>query len=451
MFKNNFVCSILLIGLIIPFGAIAKVSPKEADQLGKRLTPMGAVRSGNRSGSIPEWKGGLTKAPDDYTKGQFHTDPFASDKIDHVINSKNYKQFEKYLTAGQIAILEKYPKFSMHVYPSHRSAAYPQFVYDAVKKNALSAELMEYGTGVTETIMSSPFPIPKNGAEVLWNHTLRYRGLKWDHVSSTLNTTESGEKSIFTREYKYYFAYSEQGITLDEIDNKIFYGKRKTIAPAKFSGQLTLVHETLDQVRSPRKAWVYMPGQRRVRRSPNLSYDTSDIDSNGIRTIDQVDMFNGAPNLYNWNLLGKEEKYVPYNAYKLHEAGLSINTIAGKNYINPELIRYEPHRVWVVEAILRTGMNHVYHKRRYYFDEDSWQIVSVEEYDEEDQLVQHTEAHTINYYDVPMIYSTLEVTYDLLSGRYFIEGLDNQRSPINMDVDFKRRAFTSSALRREAR
>jgi len=451
MFKNKVLCSLLLMGLMIPYGALAKVSPKEADQLGKRLTPMGAERAGNKSGTIPKWKGGLTQAPSDYVEGQFHADPFAGDKIDFVINSKNYKKFEKFLTAGQIAIMEKYPSFSMHVYPSHRSAAYPQFVYDAVKNNAVTAELMDYGTGVTETIMSSPFPIPKTGAEVLWNHTLRYRGLKWDHVSSTLNTTSTGEKSIFTREYKYYFAYSEQGITLDEIDNKIFYGKRKTIAPAKFSGQLTLVHETLDQVRSPRKAWIYMPGQRRVRRSPNLSYDTSDIDSNGLRTIDQVDMFNGAPNLYNWKLLGKQEKYVPYNAYKLHEAGLSINKIAGKHYINPDLIRYEPHRVWVVEANLRTGVKHIYHKRRYYFDEDSWQIVSVEEYNEEGELVQHTEAHTINYYDVPMIYSTLEVTYDLPRGRYFIEGLDNQRSPLNMDVDFTRRAFTSSALRREAR
>ncbi len=451
MFKNKFLCSLILMGLMIPCGAMAKVSLKEADQLGKRLTPMGAVRAGNKSGSIPEWKGGLTQSPSGYVEGEFHTDPFAGDKIDVVINSKNYQKFEKYLTAGQIAIMEKYPSFSMHVYPSHRSAAYPQFVYDAVKKNAVTAELMDYGTGVTQTIMSSPFPIPKTGAEVLWNHTLRYRGLKWDHVSSTLNTTSTGNKSIFTREYKYYFAYSEQGITLDEIDNKIFYGKRKTIAPAKFSGQLTLVHETLDQVRSPRKAWIYMPGQRRVRRSPNLSYDTSDIDSNGLRTIDQVDMFNGAPNLYNWKLLGKQEKYVPYNAYKLHEAGLSINKIAGKHYINPNLIRYEPHRVWVVEANLRTGMKHIYHKRRYYFDEDSWQIVSIEEYNEEGELVQHTEAHTINYYDVPMIYSTLEVTYDLPTGRYFIEGLDNQRSPLNMDVDFTRRAFTSSALRREAR
>ncbi len=451
MFKKILGFPILMLCLFLSSGALAKVSFVEAEQLGKSLTPMGAEKAGNKSGSIPAWGRGITQVNTGFEKGRFHPDPFSKDEIQAVINSENWKAFEQHLTPGQIALMQKYPNYSMHIYPSHRSAAYPQFVYDAVRKNAETAELMKYGTGVTDTIMSSPFPIPKNGAEVLWNHTLRYRGLRWEHVSSTLNTTSSGYKSIFTREYKYYFAYSEQGITLDEIDNKIFFGKRKTLAPAKFSGQLTLVHETLDQVRSPRKAWIYMPGQRRVRRSPNLSYDTSDIDSNGLRTIDQVDMFNGAPNLYNWNLLGKQEKYVPYNAYKLHEGGLSINKIAGQHYVNPDLIRYEPHRVWVVEAKLRTGMKHVYHKRRYYFDEDSWQIVSIEEYNEEGELIQHTEAHTINYYDVPMIYSTLEVTYDLPSGRYFVEGLDNQRLPINMDVDFKRRAFTSSALRREAR
>jgi hypothetical protein len=448
--KNGLLIGALMCS-VLSSQVFAKVSPQQAARLGMDLTPMGAEKAGNRSGSIPAWKGGITEIPLDYMEGDFHPDPYTGEKARFKITSKNFEKFKKYLTLGQIEMLKRHPSYFFNIYPSHRSASYPQFVYDEIKNNALTAELQQYGTGVKGTIMSSPFPIPETGAEALWNHTLRYRSLRMGNTSSTLNTTSSGEKSLTTREYKYYFSYSEPGITLDEIDNKIFYLKRKTLSPAKLAGQMTLVHETLDQVDSPRKSWIYMPGQRRVRRTPDLSYDTADIDSNGIRTIDQVDMFNGAPNLYNWELKGKTEKYIPYNSYQLHSGDLTVDEIAGSYHVDPALARYEPHRVWVVEATLRTGMSHIYHKRRYYFDEDSWNIVLAEEYNEDGKLVQYTEAHTINYYEVPMIYTTLEVTYDLEAGRYFAEGLDNERSPMNMSVDFKRREFTSSALRREAR
>lgn len=449
----NNITLLSLISLIVlsSTSAWAKVSKLEASRLGTELTPLGAQKKGNASGTIPAWTGGITQPIAGYVKGEFHPDPYPLDRPKYVITSKNWQQHKTWLTQGQIALLTKYPDYFINVYPSRRSAAYPDFVYAAAQKNAYSAELQPYGTGVANTIMTSAFPIPKNGAEVLWNHTLRYRGFRWSLVSSTVNTKPSGEYGVTTREYDYYFAYSEQGINLLDLNNKIFYLKRKTIAPASLSGQMTLVHETLDQVRSPRKSWIYMPGQRRVRRSPDLAYDTADIDSYGIRTIDQVDMFNGAPNLYDWKLLGKQEKYIPYNAYRLHSGDIKISDIVKKQFINPSLSRYEPHRVWVVEATLRTGMNHLYAKRRYYFDEDSWQIVLAEEYNSEGQLVQTTEAHTINDYTVPMIFSTLEVTYDLQKSRYFVEGLDNERGPVNMDVNYEIRDFSSSALRREAR
>ncbi len=443
--------ALLLVSFLFSSSSFAKVSATEAQRLGKNLTPIGAQKSGNASGSIPAWTGGIKTPPEDYVQGQFHADPFANEKIQITINSKNWKKHKKWLTLGQIALLKKYPSYAIHVYPSHRSAAYPDYVYDAIKQNATTAELQKYGTGVTNTIMSSPFPIPQNGAEALWNHILRYRGLRWEGTSSTLATSPSGAQMLSTQENKYYFAYSEPGITLDEIDNKIFYLKRKIIAPAKLSGQMTLVHETLDQVLSPRKAWVYLPGQRRVKRSPNLTYDTLDGNSNDMRTLDQVDMFNGAPVLYDWNLLGKTEKYIPYNAYRLHKGGLAVEDLTTENHIEAKFARYEPHRVWVIEAKLRTGMKHLYYKRLYYLDEDSWQIILSEDYDKEGKLVQYSESHTINYYEIPMIFSTLAVNYDLDKGGYFVEGLDNERSPLNADVNFKRREFTASALRREAR
>jgi hypothetical protein len=437
--------------LLLPLEGMAKVSQQEANRLGKDLTPVGAQKAGNQSGTIPEWKGGIKKPLAGYRQGDFHADPYGADKPKFEITSDNMKQHKAFLTKGQMALLKKYPSYQINVYKSHRSAAYPQFVYAAIKKNATQATLQKYGSGVQNTIMSSPFPIPKTGVEVLWNHTLRYRGLRWESTSISMDSTSGGGTNFRTREYKYYFAYSEPGVTLEEIDNKIFYLKRKTLAPAKFKGGMTLVHETLDQVLSPRKSWSYSPGQRRVRRNPNLAYDTTDGDSGNIRTVDQVDMYNGAPNLYNWKLVGKAEKYIPYNAYKVHQGNLKANNIVGGFHLNPNLMRYEPHRVWVIEATLRKGIQHKYHKRRYYLDEDTWQIVLAEEYNEAGKLIQVSESHTINYYDVPMVYTTLDVSYDLENGRYFTEGLDNEREPISTNVDFKRKEFTSSALRREAR
>jgi len=236
-----------------------------------------------------------------------------------------------------------------------------------------------------------------------------------------------------------------------DLDNKIFFLKRKTLAPAQLAGGITLVHETLDQVRSPRKSWIYVPGQRRLRRTPDLAYDTADSNTNSIRTVDQVDMFNGAPDYYDWELKGKREIYIPYNAYKVHQGTLKIDDILQDHHINPSLLRYEAHRVWVVEAKLRLGYSHRYSTRRYYVDEDSWSIIYAEEYDEEGKLWQVTEAHTINYYDVQLVYPTLEVTYDLESGRYYAEGLDNERgATIDFSQELDADDFSPNAIRREA-
>ena len=430
--------------------AIAKVSVIEAQRLGQDLTPTGAIRAGNKAGTIPRWNGGITQPLAEYESGQFHADPYSTDKILFTIDSTNWQAHKDQLTIGQINFLQKYPTFKINVYPSRRSAAYPQFVYDALKENAVSAELQEYGTGVRNTLISSPFPIPKNGLEVLWNHTLRFRGLQYQSVSSNAINSSAGDMLLVTRDSKYFMAYSQPDVTLEDIDNKIFYVKRKTLSPAKLAGKFTLVHETLDQVLSPRKAWQYQPGERRVRRTPNLSYDTSD-DNNGIGTIDQFDMFNGAPDFYNWKLIGKQEKYVPYNSYKVHSGDLKVTDIVGKHHVNPDLLRYETHRVWVVEANLRLGMSHVYAKRRFYFDEDTWQIVLAEEFNKEDELVHVSESHTINYYEVPTVASTLKMNYNLEDNRYYVEGLDNERSPVDFNANFTARQFTSSALRREAR
>lgn len=439
-----------LIILLIVGSVSAKNSEQEIARLGQDLTLVGAEKKGNGS-DIPAWTGGLQKSKS-HPSGKFHNNPYFRETPILIINSENMHLHKDRLSLGSQQLLQYYPSLDLPIYPSHRSASYPEYVYQGIKHNASSASLMKYGSGVSGATMSSPFPIPKNGLEVLWNHTLRFRGHSVGYVASTVHINQHGSRAVTVRDYQYYFAYSDRGVLAEELDNKIFFLKRKALAPASQAGGITLVHETLDQVRSPRKSWIYVPGQRRVRRTPNLDHDTPDIATDSLRTIDQVDMFNGAPTYYEWELLGKQEMYIPYNAYLLHDANLTVEDITGAAHLNAKNLRYEAHRVWVVEAKLRIGLKHRYVKRRYYFDEDSWSIVYAEEYDEAGKLWQFSESHLINYYEVPVMFSTLEVTYDLKEGRYFVEGIDNDRGKTySYDANYNKGDFTTSAIRREAR
>ena len=186
------------------------------------------------------------------------------------------------------------------------------------------------------------------------------------------------------------------------------------------------MHETLDQVKKPRDAWLYNPGQRRVRRAPQVAYDNPGTAADNMRTSDQLDMFNGAPDQYDWKLVGKKEIFVPYNAYKLQDPQLKYKDIVTPLHINPDHCRYELHRVWVVEATLRGGERHIYKKRVFYVDEDSWQVLIVDQYDNRDQLWRVSEGHAMNFYNVPTIWTAAETHTDLQAGRYLVMGLFNE-------------------------
>lgn len=432
--------------------AAAKVSPDEAQRLGADLTPVGAEAAGNADGTIPPWTGGVSTPPETFVKGKHEASPFPSDRPLFVISAENEAQYADYLTPGQAAMMAKYPEtYNLPVYQTRRTAAYPEWVYEKLKANAVTAELIENGNGVRNSIATSPFPIPENGLQVIWNHILRFRGEQVSFVSAFATPQRNGAYTPVLTNYDYYFSYSEPGVELEEIDNKIFYLKTRILAPSGLSGTLNLIHETLDQVRSPRMAWRYVSGERRLRRSPNLAYDTALPNSEGFRTVDQKDMYNGAPNQYDWDLKGKREIYVPYNAYRLHQSGITADDIVRPGHINQELTRYERHRVWVVEGTLRVGLNHVYGKRVFYFDEDSWQILLTEEYDRDGNLWRVSEAHPVSFYSEPVFWTTLETTYDLKAGRYFIDGLDNEETPYNFNPGFGPRSFTASSVRQEAR
>ena len=430
----------------------AKITADEAAKLGAELTPLGGEKAGNADGSIPAWTGGITSAPAGYSAGDFHPDPYAGEKPEFVITAANYQQYADQLSEGLKKMFETYPDtFKLPVYKTHRSASNPQFVYDATKENATRATLLDDGNGMAGAAVGIPFPIPANGLEAIWNHIARYRGPAVQRNGGQAAVTAGGDYNVIGFDEQLLIQYSQENATPESLleNNVLFMFKQKVTKPARLAGTALLVHETLDQVKEPRKAWTYNTGQRRVRLAPNIAYDTPGTAADGLRTTDDFDMFNGSPNRYNWELKGKKEMYVAYNNYTLHGDSVSYEEILKPNHVNPDLTRWEKHRVWVVEATLKEGLRHIYQKRVFYIDEDSWQIQLADMYDNRGELYRVAVAYGVNYYEVPTQWSTLDVYHDLNSRRYLAIGLDNEEKMYDFSINPREAEFTPQALRRE--
>jgi uncharacterized protein DUF1329 len=417
------------------------VSPQEAARLGQDLTPLGGEKAGNSDGTIPAWAGGLKSAADagmaGYHSPDHYPDPYASDKPLFTITGANLAQYAAKLTEGQKALFKAYPDYKMIVYPTHRSASAPERVYEATKRNATTAKLVPDGNGFTGAADGTPFPIPQNGLEVYWNHVTRYRGVAVGLQVGQAPMTASGAYTLVNFKEEYYFQYYLPGMTEAALNNILLYFTQETTAPARLAGEVLLVQETIDQAKEPRRAWVYNPGQRRVRRAPNVAFDNPGTNADNLRTADQFDMYNGSPQRYDWKLIGKKEMYVPYNAYRLQDGKLRYAELLHKNHINQDLARYELHRVWVVDSTLKPGMSHIYSRRTLYVDEDSWQIVAVDCYDSRGQLYRVQEGHGMNYFNLPSFFTDLELVMDLSNGRYLALGLQSEE-PRSYDFDLKR-------------
>lgn len=426
-------------------GAHAKITDAEAARLGKDLTPVGGEMAGNKDGTIPAYAGGLTKPPACFKPGVEYCDPFADEKPLFTITSANAGQYKDKLPPGALALLQKYPNFKMPVYPTHRTAAIPAEIANVAKKEATAIELN--GFGLNNRVDSSiPFPIPKNGLEAIWNHLVRYigGGLVRQMVQITVRPTgdfskiEAVEKRIFDQ-------------NMDKrTDNRLFVDYQYILSPASLVGNRQLVWEPVDQVKEARSAWAYNSGTRRVRRAPDLAYDGVADSTEGQRTHDQFDGYNGAPDRYDWKLVGKKEIYVPYNTYKIGLKSVKYADVATKFFPNPDLMRYELHRVWVVEGTLKPGQKHVYGKRTFLLDEDTWGVVWEDAYDSRGGLWRVGMHGAIQYYDARAPFYNINYVLDLNSGAYTLYGLDNElKGTYQFGQKGRVADFTADALRRD--
>jgi hypothetical protein len=444
--------SVIAAMLWLAVGAEARVDESGLARLDAELTPVGAERAGDAQGVIPEWTGGLTAAPECYAgPGMRYCDPYPQDAPRVVVTAENLAAHESYLSAGQIALLRKYAdSYRMPVYPTRRSFANPEFVYAATRANALRAELQANGEALVGAATGVPFPIPANAFEVIWNHKARWRDVavrRWNNqfavpASGDYNQTRFREDSLH--------AYAQPGLTPETVGPILHYFLQVVMAPQRLEGATLLVHETLDQIAEARGTWQYSPGQQRLRRAPNTGYDLPAAGADGLRTLDQGDMFNGPMDRYDWKLIGKQTLYVPANSYRLHSDALRYSDIVRKRHIDQDLTRYESRRVWVVESTLRPGSAHRYKRRRFYIDEDGWQIRVVDVYDARGELWQLQEAHSVMAYDKPYELPVCETVYDLQSNRYLVQALSNE-DPETMSQVFDVDHFEASRVSRLTR
>lgn len=444
--KNLIKSSAILVTLLAVNCVQAAVSPEEAEKLNSELTPLGAERAGNADGTIPAWTGGYTTVIPGEVKGGRRGDPFKDEKPLFSITASNVAEYADKLSEGSRAMLAKYPdSYRIDVYKTHRTAAAPDWVYKNTFQNATRAHLN--GDVIEGAFGGIPFPVPKTGAEVMWNHQMRWRGESVQIQSRQYQLIANGTPVLATDltaaiDMPYYHHDS----SLEEFSksNDFWLMRSVTSAPSLRAGEAMLVRGATDPEKS--QAWIYLTGQRRVRMLPNICCDTPSPTMGGIMAYDEIEGFSGKLTRFDWTIVGKKELYIPYNGNKLMQP-TSDEQVMSAHHLNPDYVRWELHRVWVVEANLRNGQRHQAPKSRYYCDEDTWICVLGDRWDAKGQLWKTTWAHTAVVSDLP---ATALVSYgvnDLISGAAFIGGLYNSKSVQYPTMPrFPASTFTADAL-----
>jgi hypothetical protein len=428
--------------------ALAALTPDEIKQLGTTLTPIGAEKAGNADGSIPAYTGGLTTPPAGFKKGGLRIDPFADEKPLISINAKNMAQYSDKLTEGVKTLMKKYPDYRIDVYKTHRTIAFPKYVTENTLKNAGKATATADGLTIKTPQATYPFPIPKNGVEAMWNHILKYTPTTRERarsftVDASGRAVLAGEMEV-TQDYPY---WKETPTSYDYF----FRLKMDFLGPARRAGEAMMIHESLNTKEDPRRAWQYLPGQRRVKMAPEIGWDTPDPSTSGATTFDDNFLFNGPMDRFNFKLIGKKEMYVPYNAYKLAMHSKPADRLK-PHFVNPDYVRWELHRVWVVEATLKPGKRHIYAKRLFYLDEDSWQAVANDQYDARGQLYRCGFCYVVQLYDVPAPQFEPFGHYDMISGQYNLNAITTELGgttviPVGSDRYFAPDSLAGSGVR----
>lgn len=425
MRKTRFPEHRLLLALI----AVAAVGncaaqARDASRLGKELTSLGAEPGANKDGSIPAFVG--TESPaSGWSWGKKREDfwKHKGEKPLFTIDASNVDKYADKLSAGQVTMVRQTKGYTMAVYPTHRTCAAPDFVVENTKKNVGLAKLNANGWSLAEAALPGiPFPMPENGAEVMWNAKMRYRGMAVDYkytITAASPRKGSDEWIKAGSDQTNYYPWGAKGSQLFSkmapIENFVYFGYS---TPAALAGQALAITIYTEQ---PTETFLYFPGQRRVRRMPSYAYDAPQIGFENQYTLDEPYVFNGPMDRFDWKLAGKKEIFVPYNSFGAYDFSAKFEDVAQKDFIAASHRRYELHRVWVVEATVKPGMRHLAPKRTFYIDEDSWNPVLADDYDGQGKLWKVREGFSIPVYETGACDVSAFVQYNVLEGRYVVD------------------------------
>lgn len=432
--------------------ALAAVSAEEAAKLKSTLMPLGGEKAANKEGTIPAWNGGFTKVPEGFKAGGPRPDPFEGEKPIVQVTAKNLDAHADKVSAGMQALLRKYPdSFRLDVYPTHRTASAPQWVYDNTFRNATRAKTGNAGSNLENAHGGIPFPVPKEGAEVMWNHLLRWRGESVEIPFRIWVGAADGKRvmAVEAKDDHQFPYYAMDGAPDNEGD--FFWLRQVQTAPPFKAGEQILLRDPMSLGTKNRQAWQYLSGQRRVRRAPTIAFDTPDFVASGMNYFDEVFMFLGSLERYQWKLLGKKEMYVPYNNNRFVLA--RTDDVFSPHHLNPDKLRWELHRVWIVEATLAPGKRHVVPKKRFYVDEDTWSVLLVDGYDAEGRLWRAQHAVPFVAPDIPAVVSTTFTVFNLQAGTWLVNNLYNDQAtpykvvPRRPDTYFSSDALAGAGIR----
>jgi Protein of unknown function (DUF1329) len=416
--KRQLALSVVLLG----FAASALAAASDAQELGKSLTQFGAIKAGNAEGTIPAYEGGYTKIPEGFKPDSgFWVDPFKDEKPLFRIDAKNVDKYADKLSEGQKMMLKKFPDYYFDIYPTHRTTAYPKDVLEATARNGGMNCILKDGLAVDPACRGGiPFPLPKTGNDVMWNQQLRFRVGHGYSTTSSSNSwvidangvvTKTAEQATFEEAPWYQTAQADR--------DPMMYSRVFSVTgyPARRAGEMVGLNDYLDPAAKPRRSWSYSPGQRRVKLAPEFNYDTPVASQGGVTLFDELQMFSGAQDRFEYKLLGRKEMYIPYNDYKFYFDAKQEDQFM-THHANPALERWELHRVWVVEATLKPGMRHVYGKRTYYLDEDTFGAGLYDAWDKSGALYRSIFLGGIQMYDKTIPYNVKNVVYDFNKGMW---------------------------------
>lgn len=424
--------------------AQAKLSEEELARFGKDLTPIGAVKAANEDGMIPEWTGSIVGLPEGLSwdgPGTPYPDPYADEEPLFTITSANMAQYRDRLSPGQIAMFETYPDtFRMPVYQSHRDFAYYPEYYDKVMYNARNAELSNNDESISGFVGLNAFPLPKNGAEVVWLTRTTGGYLTVYGEYSDIGVFPNGTHSVRRSDQRQESPYQDRtkpATAEYEYPNLGKFGgyvMTKVTEPARDKGLITSVFEPYDYGQFAREVWRYLPGSRRVRRAPTVGFDTPD-GPGGLKTVDETRGFNGSMERFQWEMIGLQEIFIPYHNYKFDDPDISYDNLLTKFHVNPDYMRYELKRVWVAEGTLREGERHIYGKRRIYVDEDTGLTAITENYDGRGEMWKVVLFNSIYEYGGQAYTRRSQMYHDLRAGAYIAERLINDSAPMLYDIE----------------